>query len=175
MLYRQEDLPFTQCGMNPEIIMNPHAVPSRMTIGQLIETTLGKWGSLVGLEGDGTPFADKFKLEEYTTALHDLGFHRRGFEVTFPKLEFSIVFFNHSLFCLAFFLSLFPCFLGCIFRHDRKTNGSSSVHRTNLLPTPEAHGRRQDSCPCPRTHHQHHSPTYGGFDLLFFKKNPRFF
>ncbi|MBA42675.1 MAG: hypothetical protein CMF62_01525 [Magnetococcales bacterium] len=73
------DMPFTDEGITPDIIMNPNALPSRMTMGQFLECLFGKVGAIRGHEVDGTPFKH-IDVEGMKDVLEGLGYNRDGTE-----------------------------------------------------------------------------------------------
>jgi len=81
----EEDMPFTKDGVRPDIIINPHAIPSRMTIGQLKETLLGKVLVELGLFGDGTSFGD-LDIPSISEKLLELGYEAHGNELLYNGL-----------------------------------------------------------------------------------------
>ncbi|MFH1663435.1 MAG: DNA-directed RNA polymerase subunit B [archaeon] len=82
----EEDMPFTEEGIVPDLILNPHSIPSRMTIGHLIEMLGGKAGSLKGKEIDGTPFSS-VSQKEIGRMLEEKGFRADGKEVFYDGLS----------------------------------------------------------------------------------------
>ena len=82
MLLEEQDMPFTASGLRPDLIMNPHAVPSRMTIAQLMENIFGKIGVRRGTLGDGTPY-DHLKVEDLKQHMLDLGLQSYGNELLY--------------------------------------------------------------------------------------------
>lgn len=87
MVIREVDMPFTNLGIRPDIIINPHAIPSRMTIGQLVESITGKACALNGGFGDCTAFNQKgTKVEEYGEMLLNSGFHSQGNEIMYDGM-----------------------------------------------------------------------------------------
>jgi DNA-directed RNA polymerase II subunit RPB2 len=83
-LLRGHDMPRTESGIVPDMIMNPHAIPSRMTIAQNLEQLLGKTAALTGCIGDGTSFMnDGSPQEDIGGILELLGFEKYGNEVMY--------------------------------------------------------------------------------------------
>ncbi|XP_011808472.1 PREDICTED: DNA-directed RNA polymerase I subunit RPA2 isoform X5 [Colobus angolensis palliatus] len=82
-LWPAEDMPFTESGMVPDILFNPHGFPSRMTIGMLIESMAGKSAALHGLCHDATPFIfseENSALEYFGEMLKAAGYNFYGTE-----------------------------------------------------------------------------------------------
>ena len=82
MIYAQEDMPFNKDGIVPDIIINPHAIPSRMTIGQLIECVLCKLGCKYAMSIDGTTFNNQ-KTKELFNLLDIKNIHKYGDEIMY--------------------------------------------------------------------------------------------
>ena len=82
MTYKHQDMPFTKDGIVPDIIMNPHAIPSRMTIAQLMECIMGKAGCHIGAFGDSTPYND-CSVEDIAKVLQESGMERYGNEILY--------------------------------------------------------------------------------------------
>jgi DNA-directed RNA polymerase II subunit RPB2 len=84
----EADMPYTENGLKPDLIINPHAIPSRMTIGQLYETVLSKIGCMIGGYGDCTAMlgqnADK---QTISNSLTQMGFHSSGNEVMYNGMN----------------------------------------------------------------------------------------
>ena len=90
LIVPQEDMPFTEEGIVPDLIINPHALPSRMTLGQMIESIVGKVAALKGTYEDGTPFT-KRPIEEYKVELVKLGYRGDGTEVMYDGRTGEII------------------------------------------------------------------------------------
>ena len=84
LILEEENMPFTASGVRPDIIVNPHAMPSRMTIGQLIESLMGKACVLYGGFGDCTAWVNKGPKDKvFGKMLVKQGFHSTGTEVLY--------------------------------------------------------------------------------------------
>ena len=82
MIVPEEDMPFTKDGIVPDIIINPHAIPSRMTIGHLVECVFAKVCTMEGMIGDGSVFIP-LDLEKIGSGLEEQGYERYGNEVLY--------------------------------------------------------------------------------------------
>jgi DNA-directed RNA polymerase II subunit RPB2 len=84
LIIPEKNMPFTENGIRPDLIINPHALPSRMTIGQLIETLMGKACSIYGGHGDCTAFVNKgSKHKIFGNMLNKVGYSSTGNEILY--------------------------------------------------------------------------------------------
>ena len=88
LIIPEQDMPFTSDGIRPDLIINPHAIPSRMTIGQLIETLFGKACCMYGGFGDCTAFSIKGpNTKLYGEMLTNVGFHSSGNQILYDGMS----------------------------------------------------------------------------------------
>jgi DNA-directed RNA polymerase I subunit RPA2 len=93
ILWPHEDMPFSEAtGMSPDVLINPHAFPSRMTIGMLVESMAGKSGALHGMYQDATPFSfhesgDQVSIDYFGEQLQAAGYNYYGSEALYSGVS----------------------------------------------------------------------------------------
>ena len=130
----EQDMPFTKDGLKPDIIINPHAIPSRMTIAQLKETLLGKVLLQLGLFGDGTSFGE-LDIKEISKELSKNNFESYGNEILYDGLSGSQI--ETSIF-------MGPCFYQRLKHMVSDKQHSRSIGPMVNLTRQPAEGRSRD-------------------------------
>ena len=87
----EEDMPFTSSGLRPDLIVNPHAFPSRMTIGQFLESMSNKIGISLGTFIDGNAFSTQNRIMETKDILVQLGYHPYGNEIMYNGMNGEMI------------------------------------------------------------------------------------
>ena len=82
LLAKAEDLPYTADGISPDVLINPHAFPSRMTVGMMMESITGKAAAMRGRKVDASAFVGE-KVDEVKGVLEDAGFKYSGKEIMY--------------------------------------------------------------------------------------------
>uniref|UniRef100_A0A6C0BM45 DNA-directed RNA polymerase n=1 Tax=viral metagenome TaxID=1070528 RepID=A0A6C0BM45_9ZZZZ len=133
MAFRMEDMPFTVDGITPDVIINPNCIPSRMTIGKLVEIVTSKVGAITGQRVNATAFNREFNITEFMMALHQHGYQRAGREAM--RLGDSGQMLNSTVF-------IGPCFYQAL-RHlvldKAQARSEGSVVRTTRQPVAGRH------------------------------------
>ena len=82
LLAKAEDLPYTADGVSPDVLINPHAFPSRMTVGMMMESITGKAAAMRGRKVDASAFVGE-KVDEVKSVMKDAGFKYSGKEIMY--------------------------------------------------------------------------------------------
>src|SRR5208283_1910965 len=108
LITNQEEMPFSKDGIIPDLLLNPHSLPGRMTLGHMLEMLGAKAGSLDGTHIDGTPFSKRghARIDEYGAVLSRYGFDKFGDEELYDgrtgrkfdaKIFTGVVYYNKLL------------------------------------------------------------------------------
>jgi len=82
ILAKAEDLPYTASGVSPDVLINPHAFPSRMTVGMMMESITGKAAAMRGRKADASAFVGE-KMEDVKDVMEESGFKYSGKEIMY--------------------------------------------------------------------------------------------